>query len=153
LLGAKVDFDRLKAANFKRVGIISRITIVAKKKDSVYRTGNCSIACFRETFNMVTIDSGPYQCHTVADIYLWNHFLHKVVFTIRSRKSSRSNLPTSAQLLLNEFIKTCYHNIGPPIANIEDWGYVWENDESLVKVGILKSGRQFFVIWELKHVS
>ena len=149
-LGHSVDFERLKAAGFRKAGILGKITVVVKKKDSVYRTDNCHIACFHETFNMCNLVAlTSTQCHTVAELYLRDTFLHKVVFTVRSRHIPRLNLPTSAEIYLNEFLEACHRNMGPPIAIVEDWGNIWEDDDSTLKVGILDR-KQFFVIWELK---
>jgi len=150
-LGHKVDFERLKAANFRKAGFLGKITPVAEKRDLVYRTGSCHIACFHGTFDMCNLVTLPStQCHTVAELYLRDTFLHKVVFTVRSRKIPCFNLPTSAEIYLNEFLKACHKNMGPPIAIAEDWGNIWEDDDSTLKAGILADRKQFFVIWELK---
>lgn len=150
-LGHRVDFERLKAAGFRKAGILGKIIAVVKKKDLVYRTGNCHIACFDETFNMCDLVALPStQCHTVAELYLRDTLLHKVVFTLRSRKIPRFNLPTSVEIYLNEFLEACHENIGPPGAIVEDWGHIWEDADSTLKAGILADRKQFFVIWELK---
>ena len=154
LLGCKVDFDKLKAADFRRGGIIGRVTGVAKKRHFVYKTGNCQIACFHEAFSMTPLNLLPStQCDTVAELYLGGNLPQKVMFTVRSRKIPRFNVPTSAEIYLDEFLKACHKNIGPPIHVIEDWGYVWEDDDSILKAGILSNKKQFFVIWEIKKVK
>jgi len=150
-LGHRVDFERLKAADFRKAGILGKLTSIIKKKDLVYRTGNCHIACFDETFDMCNLEALPStQCHTVAELYLRDALLRKVIFTVRSRKIPHFNLPTSAEIYLNEFLEACHKNIGPQIGIVEDWGNIWENDDSTLKAGILADRKQFFVIWELK---
>ncbi|MCK4224920.1 MAG: hypothetical protein KAX39_07050 [candidate division Zixibacteria bacterium] len=58
-LGHRVDFERLKAADFRKAGILGKLTAIIKKKDLVYRTGNCHIACFDETFDMCNLEALP----------------------------------------------------------------------------------------------